>query len=566
MDSLKQSLLDVAPVVECDHTSRNSLFFQQARAPKPAPPRSKPLVVAENAPDRGRDTQIEKGRGHEKRLFFGRMSSEQRESEHQRIRASRRNVDFRVYFENECKLGEGRNAEVFLGAYYEYDRLETPPISVGWQLCAVKRAQVDRESQLAGLDEAFALRRLGPHPHIVGLVAVIDELDATHEEETAKPVESPEVPRLLILLEYMPHTFSQLIARRPHIVDFPMWLSWGKQLASTLQWLHERGCVHGDIKMQNVLLTEDFQIKLCDFSSVLFSNAAAPATDCATVGTPAFRAPELFATSRWKPTNQDETHPALSYTLDIFSLGVLLYSLATGVEPSKRVRSIMAMRQRQSLFFHSEEDDRIERLSVQGCEQQDYALRTPSPCPSSSVESSPKLEHLPQWSIDRLLDPSPVPHGVIHRSTDRSSRRSGDTTLHLPVSRSTSLHLASKSGLPSGLSRCSSVREETTGKIWSHGLEPLRTTTHAPYNGEEAVPNTPPMRSVHLNATSSPCDLNVSLDYTGRYVDGAPALILPGGGRLPDTLRDLIKSMVSPIPEKRPSAAQVLRTLQAAAP
>ena len=45
------------------------------------------------------------------------------------------------------------------------------------------------------------------------------------------------------------------------------------------------------------------------------------------------------------------------------------------------------------------------------------------------------------------------------------------------------------------------------------------------------------------------------------YADGAPALILPGGDRLPDALRELIRAMVSPQPEDRPLASQVLSVL-----
>ena len=49
---------------------------------------------------------------------------------------------------------------------------------------------------------------------------------------------------------------------------------------------------------------------------------------------------------------------------------------------------------------------------------------------------------------------------------------------------------------------------------------------------------------------------------TRPYSDGAPALILPGGDRFPDKLRDLVRVMVSPNPEDRPSASLVLATLK----
>lgn len=46
-----------------------------------------------------------------------------------------------------------------------------------WILCAIKRPFSDHQSQLLALEEAFALRRLGPHPNIVHLIRVRDEVD-----------------------------------------------------------------------------------------------------------------------------------------------------------------------------------------------------------------------------------------------------------------------------------------------------------------------------------------------------------------------------------------------------
>ena len=73
----------------------------------------------------------------------------------------------------EFQLGEGRHASVFLASY-------RPPSTPSWQLCAAKRALPDRESQVASLDEAAVLARLGgrhSHPNIINLLGVKDERD-----------------------------------------------------------------------------------------------------------------------------------------------------------------------------------------------------------------------------------------------------------------------------------------------------------------------------------------------------------------------------------------------------
>lgn len=46
------------------------------------------------------------------------------------------------------------------------------------------------------------------------------------------------------------------------------------------------------------------------------------------------------------------------------------------------------------------------------------------------------------------------------------------------------------------------------------------------------------------------------------YRDGTPALILPGGGRLPDAARDLLERMLAFEPARRPGAGEVRRALE----
>ncbi|WFD04574.1 hypothetical protein MOBT1_003285 [Malassezia obtusa] len=557
-------------------SSRNSVFFQNIDAP--SPPKAKPPLRVDKAPSSPRrpSTLGVARRGHVKRASFGRISMEQRESERERIRADH-SVDIRVFLEREYKLGEGRNAEVYLGAYRRVRAHEAPQGEVRWDLCAVKRMQVDQESQLAGLDEVFALRRLGTHPHIVDLVAVVDEVSLRAPPPSDRlmvpAVGPPDLPRFLILLEYLPHTLGNFVKREPHAVDLARWTTWAQQLTSTVEWLHARGCVHGDIKVQNVLLTADLDIKLCDFTSVLFSNAAVPATDCLTVGTPAYSAPELFTSSRWTPSEgQDPTHPALSYTLDIFSLGVLLYSLATGVEPSRRVHSLLAMRQRQHLFFQSEEEDRIERLSLPRTDDdlgvsQIEEPRIPRKSPQHSRSRS--TTSISDAAVERLLDPSPTPHGVVSKT--RQAPSDAASILRTKSLSATDKHAyntqrgsggpagdsSAKLRRPMGLERAASdVRDSNAAmraKAHSDAAELPRVVT-------VASPPSLPTRG----AAVAPLDWEArATEGMQPYRDGAPALILPGGGRLPDGVRALIQQMVSPIPEERPTAAQVCQRLNA---
>lgn len=90
-----------------------------------------------------------------------------------------------------------------------------------------------------------------------------------------------------------------------------------------LQYLHHRNIVHRDIKMSNVLLTEQLHAKLCDFGEAM------QLTDGETVvkithrsGTLEYMAPELCA-----------SEGLLSTKADIWSAGVVMYSILFGSSP-----------------------------------------------------------------------------------------------------------------------------------------------------------------------------------------------------------------------------------------
>ena len=95
------------------------------------------------------------------------------------------------------------------------------------------------------------------------------------------------------------------------------------QLADALAFLHERGIYHQDLKPSNVLMTPDGTPMLLDFN--LCADARATAL---LGGTLPYMAPELL-----------QGHAERSATLaadartDIFSLGVILFELATGTHP-----------------------------------------------------------------------------------------------------------------------------------------------------------------------------------------------------------------------------------------
>ena len=84
--------------------------------------------------------------------------------------------------------------------------------------------------------------------------------------------------------------------------------------------IHGKNVLHRDIKLDNILLDENFRPKICDFGVSRFMiNEEIISEQC---GTPAYIAPEIIDENGYS-----------GFTADIWSLGVLLYAMTTGSMP-----------------------------------------------------------------------------------------------------------------------------------------------------------------------------------------------------------------------------------------
>ncbi len=95
------------------------------------------------------------------------------------------------------------------------------------------------------------------------------------------------------------------------------------QLAIALRDIHNGEIIHRDIKADNILITEDFKVKIADFGISYKENITVILDDeMAGAGTPRYMAPECFIKNQ-----------KITLTADLFSLSVLCYETLTGVYP-----------------------------------------------------------------------------------------------------------------------------------------------------------------------------------------------------------------------------------------
>jgi serine/threonine-protein kinase len=198
-------------------------------------------------------------------------------------------------------IGEGGMARIYKGFHAELNRYSAIKV-VNWGL------QEDPEFTERFRREAQAIAILR-HPNIVqifdfgkhtsGYFMVMEFIDGSDLQ--------------VQLREY--HRRKELLPRDKIIRVI-------RDVAAALDYAHSRGVIHRDVKPSNIMITREGQPILTDFGLVMLPTHKSQATIGNTFGTPHYVAPEQAISSA-----------AAVAASDIYSLGVILYEMATGQLP-----------------------------------------------------------------------------------------------------------------------------------------------------------------------------------------------------------------------------------------
>ena len=199
------------------------------------------------------------------------------------------------------ELGRGAMGVVYQARDPKINRV----VAVKTISMAGQPAQEEREYRERFFREAEAAGRLS-HPGIVTI------FDVGEEPETHVPY---------IVMELVGgQSLEQLLAQGDHKLPLETALQLILELAKALDFAHGQGVVHRDLKPANILITEDGHAKIADFG-VAKLNLSNQSLAGRVLGTPAFMSPEQL--------NGD----AVDGRSDLFSLGVILYTMLTGYRP-----------------------------------------------------------------------------------------------------------------------------------------------------------------------------------------------------------------------------------------
>lgn len=134
-----------------------------------------------------------------------------------------------------------------------------------------------------------------------------------YEQERAASFEDCSSKISYTIMELAPYgDFCDLLLSQKLPLDDKLVRTFFHQLIEGLQYLHVAGVAHLDLKCDNLLLSDDFKLKICDFDQAYIKGQGAIYSS----GTLGFRAPELVQKRCRNPE-----------AADIYSAGIILFTL-----------------------------------------------------------------------------------------------------------------------------------------------------------------------------------------------------------------------------------------------
>ncbi|XP_057660142.1 testis-specific serine/threonine-protein kinase 1-like [Diorhabda carinulata] len=230
------------------------------------------------------------------------------------------------------KLGEGSYAPVYL-TEYTGSRKSDEPRKLACKVIDMKKAPKDFVKKF--LPRELEVLALINHPHIIHVQSIFQR-----KQKYFIFMSIAEKGDLLDYLLKNGHTQEN----RARV--------WFRQITLAVQYLHELGIVHRDLKCENCLISANNNLKLADFGFARFAinSEGQNVTSSTYCGSLNYAAPEVLRGNPYFPKSSD-----------CWSLGVILYAMLNKSMPfeDKNVRNLINQQMQRRWKFRSKVSDSL---------------------------------------------------------------------------------------------------------------------------------------------------------------------------------------------------------------
>ncbi|XP_078517960.1 NUAK family SNF1-like kinase 1 isoform X1 [Lissotriton helveticus] len=168
---------------------------------------------------------------------------------------------------------------------------------------SIGKNKITDELDKVHLQREIEITALLKHEHIVQVYEVFESKD-----------------KIIIVMEYASNGELYDYVNNRHLISENEARGFFRQIVSAVHYCHKKGVVHRDLKLENILLDENLQVKLADFGlSTIYKRDQVLETFC---GSPLYASPEIV-----------NGLPYQGPEVDCWALGVLLYALVYGSMP-----------------------------------------------------------------------------------------------------------------------------------------------------------------------------------------------------------------------------------------